>query len=183
MFCYFEKSCRSKYLTTNLASTTTHFLIYLLLQFFASKKRRKCLSPGLKSKRIEKDGKATVGGSPSAKGSLENFLVTSEEKNMPSLSTSDFPFGRAPIKRNLTLEISSSFKLVEKEPLLSAEGHSGKLDDVAVAIAGDIKDSTAIEEAAEVVNSELKQFATNFLSLYCRYCLCFRGDLIFWQTY
>lgn len=128
---------------------------------------------------IEKDVKITTEGSPSAKGSLENFLVTSKETNNPPLTASDSPSKRAPVKRNLKLEISSFSKHEEKEPLFSVERNSETLDDDGGATAGGHKDSSENEEAVEVGNSGLKQFATNFLSLYCRYYIYSSGDLIF----
>lgn len=128
---------------------------------------------------IEKDVKITFEGSPSAKGSLENFLVTSKETNNPPLTSSDSPSRRASVKRNLNLEITSSSKHEKKEPLFAVKKNSETLDDDGGATAGGHKDSSENEEAAEVGNSELKQFATKFLSLYCRYYIYSSGDLIF----
>lgn len=127
---------------------------------------------------IEKDVKITSEGSPSAKGSLENFLVTSKETNNPPVTSSDSPSMRASVKRNLNLEISSSSKHEKKEPLFAVKKNSETLDDDGGATAGGCKNSSENEEA-EVGNSELKQFATNFLSLYCRYYIYSSGDLIF----
>ncbi|KAL3500503.1 hypothetical protein ACH5RR_039596, partial [Cinchona calisaya] len=142
-------------------------------QFFASKKKRKVVSPSLKSKKVAKDAKIVVEGSPSTKGSLESFLVSSEENSSNHLrGASDSPVKRVPIKRNLTLEISLSSKNETKDAVLPMEvrsqsGKSKTLNGVGGDVAGGSKDIPEILPDGEVENPELKQFATNFLSLYC----------------
>lgn len=97
-------------------------------QFFASKKKRKSLSPALVSKRSGSEPKITTDGSPSAKGSLEKLLVISEDSNKSSQSAGDSPARRVLIKRNLTLEISSNSKTDETRLRLPTNGHSQGLN-------------------------------------------------------
>ncbi|EEF45923.1 DNA polymerase theta, putative [Ricinus communis] len=137
-------------------------------QFFASKKR-KALSPGLKYG-IEKEATITSDGSPNAKGTLDNYLVNSQDQNRGLLSRQDS------VKRNLALEINELSKDEKMDPCSVA-----KLDSQNSEGAGTIKKETsqgscnaghvAVEgcsvprQSAE--SSELKQFANDFLSLYC----------------
>ena len=121
------------------------------MKFFASKKR-KSQSPGLKTGRFEKSGRTTVEGSPSAKGTLDNYLRTSQEDNgivHPSCA----------VKRNLVSEIDKTSNTENEQFLLSAEEKSQSCG-----AAGEPAEGTA--QGSE--NLELKQFATDFLSLYCR---------------
>nr|POE91459.1 helicase and polymerase-containing protein tebichi [Quercus suber] len=116
-------------------------------QFFASKKR-KPVSPGLKFGRSEKDLKGTVEGSPSAKGILDNYLVTSEDDNnnaKASYIARDSLSRQDAVKRNLALEINNSSKDEQVRPSLQGCSTS----------------------AQAVENPELKKFAADFLSLYC----------------
>ncbi|XP_071919297.1 helicase and polymerase-containing protein TEBICHI isoform X1 [Coffea arabica] len=151
-------------------------------QFFASKKKRKAISPSVKSKKVGKDAKIAVEGSPGTKGSLDNFLVGSEEnKNSPNRAASESPVKRVPIKRNLTLEISLSSKDEKKDALLPMEVRAQGLDlfgyaqrvnsetsnDFGGSVAGASKEVPENATAGEAENPELKRFATNFLSLYC----------------
>ena len=95
-------------------------VIGFCMQFFSSKKR-KLLSPGLKTGRIEKDSKRAVDGSPSSKGTLDNYLVTSPDDNSTARGSSA---GKGPVKRNLTLEINLPSKDENENALLSGQlGH------------------------------------------------------------
>nr|POE48267.1 helicase and polymerase-containing protein tebichi [Quercus suber] len=144
-------------------------------QFFASKKR-KPVSPGLKSGRSEKDLKGTVEGSPSAKGTLDNYLVTSEDDNnnakaRDSLSRQDA------VKRNLALEINNSSKDEQMRPSSKLQLHSEAVEAAKkeafrevpvvedVSVGGLAKGCSTSAQAVE--NPELKKFAADFLSLYC----------------
>ncbi|XP_022856955.1 helicase and polymerase-containing protein TEBICHI-like isoform X2 [Olea europaea var. sylvestris] len=152
-------------------------------QFFASKKKRKTLSPPSKSGRPEKEAKIKIEGSPDAKGSLESFLVTSWDGDLhtkPLNIACDPKAKQAPTKRNLTLEIGLSSKAGNKVANLSSQAHPqsfeafqedqrGKsnvmFDTVDVATRDYQKDSS--ESKIVAGNSELKQFANDFLSMYC----------------
>lgn len=149
-------------------------------QFYSSRKR-KSLSPGLKSRRVEKDAKLTLECSPSAKGSLDNYLKTSREDYQTSKSTyaaQSLLAGQEPVKRNLSLEInrnskdetkaqvqpqtSEAFKCTQE---VTSQCSSKEGNDEVGCLVKDCSVSAHIPE-----NSELKQFANEFLSLYCRYC-------------
>ncbi|KAK1550568.1 hypothetical protein Q3G72_021166 [Acer saccharum] len=151
-------------------------------QFFSSKKR-KSLSPALKSGRVEKDAKYAVEGSPSAKGTLDNYLKTSQEDShatKPSLAAHGLSARQEPVKRSLSLEINECSKDEDKQHILSAhvqpqmsevlkatqeitsQSSSKVGNDAVVRLAKDCSDSVHTAE-----NPELKQFATDFLSLYC----------------
>ncbi|GAV78351.1 DEAD domain-containing protein/Helicase_C domain-containing protein/DNA_pol_A domain-containing protein, partial [Cephalotus follicularis] len=151
-------------------------------QFFASKKR-KPLSPALKSTRHDEDAKTKVEGSPSAKGTLDNFLNTSQgddnNHNSHHSSTNRAQLARQePVKRNLQLAINKSSTADNKQPLLSAQAQihdavEATLKGVphCLSEAGDISVvdivKGCLDSANGVKNSELKQFKTDFLSLYC----------------
>lgn len=150
-------------------------------QFFASKKKKKSLSPSLKPGKGDRDPKATLEASPSAKGSLDSYLVTSQDDNCTTK-----PLCRAhvssdregPVKRNLTLEISSLTSYENGNVSLSAPyhpqsseayGEAQKEQSQVTSYEGDISDRGLVnsESAVGAGKSELKQFAANFLSLYC----------------
>ncbi|XP_022131667.1 helicase and polymerase-containing protein TEBICHI isoform X3 [Momordica charantia] len=104
-------------------------------QFYASKKR-KPLTPSLKSGSYEKDGKRTFEGSPGAKGTLDNYLVNSQDHG-----NSDNPV---------------------RETLFAQDLESYETGSSAVkAMASDWGVVPCTEKP------ELKQFAADFLSLYC----------------
>ncbi|KAK6161831.1 hypothetical protein DH2020_001672 [Rehmannia glutinosa] len=150
-------------------------------QFFSSKKKRKIVSPASKSSgRLEKEAKKQTEGSPSAKASLEIYLETSKDSNSPVKSLNSFcdqKTGQVPIKRNLTLETGLSSR-DENGDSCQGQRQSPEASGVAqilrpellsdtgsVAAKGIQKDSSIT--GAVAVNSELKEFATGFLSLYC----------------
>lgn len=148
------------------------------VQFYASKKR-KPLTPSLKSGSYEKDGKRTFEGSPGAKGTLDNYLVNSQDHGNSDNPVWETLFAQDLVKRNLLLEINSSSKNEQEELALSRGSHTSE------ATQG-IKKRT-LQESYETGSSavkamasdwgvvpctekpELKQFAADFLSLYCRY--------------
>ncbi|CAN4127872.1 unnamed protein product [Withania somnifera] len=141
-------------------------------QFFASKKKRKSLSPTLKPARAKKDVKTSQEGSPRTKGSLDGYLVTSQDDSKPSHKDRG-----TLIKRNLTLEIGPYLKHENKESTSLIEAQSTTSKTKTSKEKSDIHpDSYVVENrghgedvlvATQVTgNSELKQFATNFLSLY-----------------
>lgn len=157
--------------------------VCLHLQFFASKKRKPS-SPALKSGRNEKDVK-TVQGSPSAKGTLDNYLRTSQDSNnlvKPSYKVGESVTRQDQVRRNLASEIDNSSKYECKQLPSSSQLHAHtseaskanqreiskgltKVGDVAAG--GSSKDYSVFAEGVE--NAELKKFAVDFLSLYCRY--------------
>lgn len=144
------------------------------MQFFSSKKKRKILSPASKSGRREKEAKNQSEGSPSTKGTLEGYLETSKDGISPVKSLKsicDEKVRLVPAKRCLTLDTAHQGQ--PQNPEASRVSQRLKLDplcDVGSVDANDIvKDSS--ETAAVAQNSELKDFATGFLSLYCRYYL------------
>lgn len=146
------------------------------MQFFASKKR-KPESPGLKTGRLEKNAKTRMEGSPSAKGTLDNYLRTSQDNEImdPPCTTRGM---ESLVKRNLVTKIDTSSKDKNEQPLPLAELKSqsseafemnckgislGSFDAGNVASGGPAEGALQVRE-----NSELEQFATGFLSLYCR---------------
>lgn len=129
--------------------------------------------------------KATFEGSPSAKGTLDNCLVTSKDDNSPrsSYTVHDSLAGLDAVRRNLALEINNSSKDEFKQPLFSEELNPATSEAVEVsqneashglsvmgdAAVGDLaKGSSKFPHGAD--NLDRKKFAADFLSLYCRYC-------------
>lgn len=133
------------------------------------------MSPSLKPARAKKDVKISLEGSPSTKGSLDGYLVTSQDDDSKPLRTAR----GTPVKRNLTLEIGSYLKDENKESTSLVKARSTTFETKTSKEKSVISlDSRVVENrghgedvlvTAQVTrNSELKQFATNFLSLYCR---------------
>ncbi|MCD9558469.1 hypothetical protein HAX54_015855 [Datura stramonium] len=142
-------------------------------QFFASKKKRKSLSPSLKPARAKKDVKTSEEGSPCTKGLLDGYLVTSQDDGKPSHKARG-----TPVKRNLTLEIGPYLKEENKESTFLVKAQSKSSEAKTSKEKSDISPDSHVNEnrghgedvlvTTQVTgNSELKQFATNFLSLYC----------------
>ncbi|KAB2049862.1 hypothetical protein ES319_A13G206700v1 [Gossypium barbadense] len=139
-------------------------------KFFASKKR-KTQSPGLKTGRLEKNEKTTVECSPSAKGTLNSYLRTSQDNEIvhPSCTTR----GKDRIKMILASEIDKSFKHENEHSLILAETKSQAFEETHKGISMGLSEAgnTAFGDHAEGAqigeNPELKKFATDFLSLYC----------------
>ncbi|XAR70897.1 DNA-directed DNA polymerase [Bertholletia excelsa] len=152
-------------------------------QFFASKKKKKkSLSPCLKSGRGEKDPKVTLEGSPSAKGSLNSYLVGSQNDSSATkpLDTACTSSARQdPIKRNLKLEITSLPKDENRLTHVSSSGHPGTSEacredqqqlyhQVPSYVGDDSGQKTTTSSSVDSAgNPKLKQFAADFLSLYC----------------
>ncbi|KAL7596490.1 hypothetical protein Lser_V15G27853 [Lactuca serriola] len=125
-------------------------------QFFSSKKKNnKLVSSALKSGIVEQNAKLSLEGSPSGKGSLSSYLVSSPKNEIRphrSLPTACGSSDRQDqVKRNLTSEIDSSLRNEDVETISSSKGHKSK----------------SSESMHEVENPELQQFAANFLSFYC----------------
>ncbi|XP_044464498.1 helicase and polymerase-containing protein TEBICHI isoform X2 [Mangifera indica] len=145
-------------------------------QFFASKKR-KPLSPALER---EKDVKLAVEGSPCGKATLDNYLRTSQEDNQtaePSQTSYHLLAKLEPVKRNLSLEMNKFSKDENKQPLLSAQVQSQAVEvsKSTQKVTPQVSTKEACDDLAKhcsisahvTENSELKQFTTDFLSLYC----------------
>lgn len=145
--------------------------VLLVMQYFASKKR-KTQSPGLKTGRFEKNEKTKVECSPSAKGALNSYLRTLQDNEIvqPSCTTR----GNDPIKMNFASEIDKSFKHENEHSLLLAETKSQVFEETHKGIsmglseAGNAAFGNHAEGAQVGENPELKKFAADFLSLYCR---------------
>ncbi|KAL5558793.1 hypothetical protein UlMin_035004 [Ulmus minor] len=133
-------------------------------QFYSSKKR-KPLSPDLKPGINGKDAK-TIEGSPSAKCTLDNYLVSQQDDNNTNKQD--------PVRRNLSCEINSISKDKCKQPFCSSQPQ-----DVEVLEGTHKRASEGLSELVVVAgegtsglvqgakDSELKKFASDFLSLYC----------------
>lgn len=128
----------------------------------------------MKPTRAKKDVKTIQEVSPSTKGSLNGYLGTSQDD-----SKSSHIARGAPVKRNLTLEIGPYLKDENKGSTFLVEAQSTTTEAKTSKEEFDIhSDSHVVENRGhgkDVLvttkvngNSELKQFATNFLSLYCR---------------
>uniref|UniRef100_A0A516IJI0 Helicase and polymerase-containing protein TEBICHI n=1 Tax=Turnera subulata TaxID=218843 RepID=A0A516IJI0_9ROSI len=144
-------------------------------QFYASRKRKPA-SPSLKHGKSEKDARSKIEVSPSAKATLDSFLVnSSQEEKRGANAKPSLPVARQdPVKRNLAPEINrisgnegsqrppSSSVVLEKVEKEKSQGSSNVGN---VAPQGVAKSCSLSGNIAE--NSELKQFATDFLSLYC----------------
>lgn len=140
----------------------------------------------MKSKLVEKDARIALEASPSGKGSLAGFLVTSQDDVHPagSLQTVNCSSARTDfVKRKLELEVRLSSKDENEEVYLSGEGHcqidkaSGeaqqkkhKTSDMGDVVSEGLGKDTS-DSPHDLKNPELKQFAADFLSLYCRYCI------------
>ncbi|CAK9182717.1 unnamed protein product [Ilex paraguariensis] len=152
-------------------------------QFYASKKKKKCLSPGLKSGKIQKDATITIEGSPSGKGSLDSYLVNSQDDNSPAkpLHTAH---GSSPrhdlVKRNLGLKIGLSSKEETEEACSSTQGcykiseavreAEKEKSEVSSVVGDDIVrglEKDCSDSLHSGGNTELKQFTADFLSFYC----------------
>lgn len=144
------------------------------MQFFASKKR-KLPSPGLKHGRIEKDSRTALDGSPSGKGTLDSYLVASPDDISTARGSSS---GKGPVRRNLTLEINLHSEDGNEDALSSGQlghGTTGTFGETrrenfpsqlgGVGVGEQLEGCSGSSHGPG--NSELKQFAADFLSLYC----------------
>lgn len=136
-----------------------------ILQFFASKKKRKeASSPHLKGGVVEKEVKTAVEVSPSVKGSLASYLVTSQDDKSPAKSLKTdcvSPVRQDLVKRKLALDDGLSAHN-EECPSKEGQGFSG------VDVVDRGCEKGASDSVYAVENPELKKFAADFLSLYCR---------------
>ncbi|KAF1858617.1 hypothetical protein Lal_00044650 [Lupinus albus] len=150
-------------------------------KFYASKKR-KAVSLATKVGKSEKGARHGGDGSPSAKGTLDSYLVASQDdcnaariSNMPadSLTRHDL------VKRNLALEINSApDNELDKPPIYSVRGHQDfeanqlrPINELPKVSGMEVEDPVQVNNSNDfkqgVMKSELKQFAEDFLSLYC----------------
>lgn len=147
-----------------------------IVQFFASKKR-KSASPSLKSQRTEKVETLGTGGSPGAKGTLENYLKSSQDAAFMVKQSSlaeHLPCGQELVIRKLGLD-TEKLSTNENKQIVSSEQEV--LSDCTEAVQNDVPLQIAIDEgpseeylsASGTENPELRKFANEFLSLYCRY--------------
>lgn len=155
-------------------------------QFFASRKRK---TPLPKDEKPDKESRSPAAGSPGAKGTLDGFLARSPDvvsvagqgqtRNSPRHDL---------VKRNLVSEIDSIADAVRKPDLVSDSAETGSSSRTAPgqesgsgdhldfvrprsAVVAAEKDSPEAVLACETSNEgnlELKRFAADFLSLYCR---------------
>ena len=120
------------------------------MQFYVSKKR-KASSPVCKAGRSEKGVRHGAEASSSFRGTLDGFLIASQDGGGDSATAPNT------VKGNLASEIGSSLDNgLNKHTVLSAQGF------------GDSETSGPNEFGEAGVKLELKQFAAGFLSLYCR---------------
>ncbi|QCD99446.1 helicase and polymerase-containing protein TEBICHI isoform X1 [Vigna unguiculata] len=118
-------------------------------QFYVSKKR-KAATPVCKVGRSEKGARQGADASPSSKGTLDGYLIASQDGDGDSATAPNT------VKRNLASEIGSFHANgLNKHTVLSAQGFD------------DSETSGATEFGQGAANLELKQFAAGFLSLYC----------------
>ncbi|KAL9285014.1 hypothetical protein ACSQ67_024628 [Phaseolus vulgaris] len=118
-------------------------------QFYVSKKR-KASSPVCKAGRSEKGVRHGAEASSSFRGTLDGFLIASQDGGGDSATAPNT------VKGNLASEIGSSLDNgLNKHTVLSAQGF------------GDSETSGPNEFGEAGVKLELKQFAAGFLSLYC----------------
>ncbi|KAL1315068.1 hypothetical protein HN51_041855 [Arachis hypogaea] len=156
-------------------------------QFYPSKKRKAAaVSPASMPGRSEKGEKNHgVDGSPSAKGTLDSYLVSSQDDcHAARLSNVATPVGESlvrqhSVKRNLALDVSSCIDYEHsKLPVLSAQGNelaqalpSGLMDEsskVSCMVVGDPGQEKGWSGMGMgVPNLDAKRFAAEFLSLYC----------------
>ncbi|OWM86638.1 hypothetical protein CDL15_Pgr015673 [Punica granatum] len=145
-------------------------------QFFASKKQKSAL-PSLKSQRTEKGERAASGGSPGAKGTLDSYLKSSQDDaSVPRRSSlaEQLPHGQDLVRRKLGLDIEPMSKTETKPSVLSSEriqsngleaAQKGALFKTAIDEGPSKECPLSANGATE--NPEVRQFANDFLSLYC----------------
>ncbi|XP_019052387.1 PREDICTED: helicase and polymerase-containing protein TEBICHI isoform X2 [Nelumbo nucifera] len=153
-------------------------------QFFSSRKK-KPLSPSVKSGRTAKDARIASNSSPGAKGTLDNFLVNSQDdSSLVRTASADCSASswQDTVKKKLTLETNLSSEVTRKESLLSPKecgqtgellGEVSKVTPLVCSKALGISAHASVEDTIGASspgpdNHELKQFAADFLSLYCR---------------
>lgn len=146
------------------------------MQFFPSKKQ-KSVSPSLKSQRTEKGETAGTGGSPGAEGTLDNYLKSLQDAVLTLKGSSldeHSPCSQESVRRKLGWHIE---KVSTTENKQIASSRQEVLSDCTEAVHNDAPLRTAIDDspskenssATGIENPELRSFANDFLSLYCRY--------------
>jgi len=157
--------------------TESFFLCCLSLyyQFYVSKKR-KHQSPNLKSGRNEKNVKVTGERSPGDKGTLDSYLKASLDDK--STTNSGLQARQEAFTRKLDLEVSASSVGQNIHPCLPKPvsfatfkeclGQNGSQDLHKEGVAAETHATDGLLCANQKDNSELRDFATSFLSLYCR---------------
>ncbi|CAH2077166.1 unnamed protein product [Thlaspi arvense] len=148
-------------------------------QFYVSKKR-KHLSPNLKSGRNEKNVKVTGERSPGDKCTLDNYLKASlDDKNT---ANSGLQARQEAFTKRLALEVSGPSATESIHPRLpkppsaeTSKGFEGCSNQSGSQVLRKEGVATAETHAADDLlcanqkdSSELRDFATGFLSLYCR---------------
>lgn len=139
------------------------------MQFFVSRKR-KAESPVSKHGRSGKGGRICVDGSPSGKGTLDSYLVSSQEKSSPArLShTTTNPSPRVDaVKRSLAPVLDSSFDNEHKQHVPPDRIQKGLTDDLPK-VTDEAVEKPIGENSTYIRQGVSKQFAVDFLSLYCR---------------
>ncbi|VFQ97668.1 unnamed protein product [Cuscuta campestris] len=121
-------------------------------------KKRKFESPVLKSPRANKDARISNEGSPGTKGSLESYLVKSQE---------DRESGESPVKRKLTLEPGRVSKDEDKVAGSSKQLHSQGSKTTSEGFMARELPKDSLESMAAAKNLQFQQFASEFLSIYC----------------
>ncbi|KAG7540631.1 Helicase superfamily 1/2 ATP-binding domain [Arabidopsis thaliana x Arabidopsis arenosa] len=142
--------------------------------FYVSKKR-KHQSPNLKSGRNEKNVKVTGERSPGDKGTLDNYLKASLDDK--STTNSGLQARQEAFTRKLDLEVSASSVGENIHPCLPKPvtiatfkeclDQNGSQDFHKEGVAAETHETDGLLCANQKDNSELRDFATSFLSLYC----------------
>ncbi|XP_051137227.1 helicase and polymerase-containing protein TEBICHI [Andrographis paniculata] len=149
-------------------------------QFFPLKKKRKVLSQDAKSGRPEKEARCQIEGSPSTKASLESYLEVSKNdySSAKCLSSILDQISREVLNLEGTTLDSGVLPRNENEDAHTQQseipGASGCAQEVKCDPLSDICSAgtnnilkESLETANTQRNSELKEFATGFLSIYC----------------
>lgn len=134
-------------------------------QFYATKKR-KVISPISKAGRIEKGARLVADGSPSAKGSLESYLIPSQGEPI------DEPVRPDLVRRKLATDIAS-YSLdngLDKQPHATRTGFEKEV----IVVDEPVQENKLSDFKHDGEKSELKQFKAELFSLYCGYFILFK---------
>lgn len=139
------------------------------------------MSPAAKTGRPEKEAKHQSEGSPSAKGSLECYLEAAKNGNSSAKSLNfifDQNAGQVPhgdLDSRLSSRDENGGASQGQPESLDAFGSAQELKCELISdtgsVATNIIQNDSVETGNVEHNSELREFATGFLSLYCRYCM------------
>ncbi|CAI8605756.1 unnamed protein product [Vicia faba] len=129
-----------------------------LNQFYATKKR-KVISPISKAGRIEKGARLVADGSPSAKGSLESYLVPSQGDPI------DEPVRPDLVRRKLATDIGihSLDNGLDKQPHATQTGFEKEV----IVVDEPDQENKLSDFRHDGEKSELRQFKAELFSLYC----------------